>query len=492
MRALQFPFRIDPHRRTTLRTQIAHGIAELIREGKIGLGAPIPSSRELSHQLGVSRNTVAEAYDQLLSEGYLYTERAVGTFVARRLPEDALSVDSSVDPQRCAPLHHALNLPLPYTGRGAPGLHRAADAAIHVDFVIGRSDPRCFPQKVWRKITLDCLSSAPKRMSEYGDPSGLRELRQLITHFLATTRGMVVSTEQVLIVGGFQQGINLIAHMFVGVNAPVVVEAPCYRGACFLMESYGGRIIPVPVDQFGIDVARMPKAPAKLVYVTPSHQFPTGATMRIDRRLALLQWAAQAGAYIIEVDYDADFCYEGSPLPSLHALDRNNCVIYLNAFSRSIGPGLRLGYLVVPPNLIKAATTIKALIDNGMPWLEQAALTQFIRDGSFTQHLNKLRRVHQKKRDRLMSALRENFGEIEVGGAQGGTHLSWRMSENLPSAGQMQALARTVGVGLYALADTPTYFCEMLPDHDRTVLMGYAHLPEIEISEAIERVARAL
>jgi GntR family transcriptional regulator/MocR family aminotransferase len=201
------------------------------------------------------------------------------------------------------------------------------------------------PKKLGARF-IDCLGGGAERMSQYNDPAGIRELRQLITSILGPARGMVVSTEQVLIVAGFQQGINLAAHLFIGTNTPVVMEAPCYRGAAFLFESYGAKLIPVPVDQHGIDVGRLPSGQVKLVYVTPSHQFPTGVTMPLHRRLALLEWAAQAGAYILEVDHEADYRYEGSPLPSLQALDRNACA-WSTPFTQSIGPGLRLGYVVV-------------------------------------------------------------------------------------------------------------------------------------------------
>jgi GntR family transcriptional regulator/MocR family aminotransferase len=489
---VQLPIIIDPKGTSTLLVQIAEQLRLLIEGGRLAPGSPVPTTRDLGKQLGVSRNTITSAYDALISQGYLYTEPAVGTFVSTTLPKALTLADTAGPETRSGSLYRALNLPLPYTGRGLPNLHRPASPNITVDFVFGRTAPRQFPEKVWRKIITDCLGGAAERMSEYNPPGGIPELRQLITSYLGPARGMVVSTEQVLIVGGFQQGIDLAAHLLVGTNTPIVMEAPTYRGAAFLFESYGGRILPVPVDQHGIDVGRLPTGRVNLVYVTPSHQFPTGVTMPLHRRLALLEWAAWAGAYVLEVDYDADFRYEGSPLPSLQSLDRNGCVIYLNSFSRTIGPGLRIGYIVVPRDLIRPALTIKALMDNGLPWLDQAALAQFIRDGSWESHLNRLRHAYQLRRDALLEALRMHVPGAAVSGIEGGTHLYVTLPASAPRAMQVQEACRTLGVGVYPLADSPAWLYEHLHDSDRSLVMGYTHLSEAQIRQGIELLGCAV
>ena len=489
---MQLPIRVDLLGVETLQAQIVEQIHHLIRGGQLQPGSAVPSSRELSQQLHVSRNTVSDAYELLIGEGFLYTKRAVGTFVSKPLPEDSISTAPGNLPQRTPSQQRAVNLPLPYTGRGLPGLHKPADPTLLYDFALGRTDARSFPDKIWRRLILDCLGGASERISEYSDPAGLPELRQLITNFLGPARGMVVSAEQVLIVAGCQQGLNLAAHLFVGTNTPVVMEAPCYRGAAFLFETYGGKIIPVPVDELGIDVGRLPEENAKLVYVTPSHQFPTGVTMSFDRRVALLEWAARVGAYILEVDYDADFRYEDSPLPSLQAIDRNSCVIYMSSFSRSLGPGLRLGYVVVPRDLIRAATTIKALIDNGLPWLEQATLAQFIRDGSLVSHLKRLRHTYKVRRDALVSALHRHFGDIHISGMESGMHVLWRLPGDIPLAHKVQGIAHAHGVGVYPLQDSPAHLYEHMKDYDRMLLLGYTPLTEAQIEQGIARLAAAL
>jgi GntR family transcriptional regulator / MocR family aminotransferase len=491
-KAMQLPIRIDSRNARTLQAQIVAGFHDLIHGGRLRPGSEVPSSRELSEQLRVSRNTVMEAYELLIEEGYLYTRPAVGTFVTERVPDESFTVGAPQPHSRTPSHHRVVNLPSPYTGRGSPGLHAPDHRDYLYDFALCRTDPKSFPERIWRRLTLDCLAGAAIRMSEYSDPVGLPELRQLITNFLGPARGMVVSAEQVIIVAGCQQGLNLAAHLFIGTHTRVAMEAPCYRGAAFLFESYGGKLLPVPVDRLGMDVARMPEPPVTLVYVTPSHQFPTGVTLSLDRRIALLEWAAQVGAYILEVDYDADFRYEDSPLPSLQALDRNGCVIYMSSFSPSIGPGLRLGYMVVPRDLIRAATIIKALTDNGPPWLEQATLAAFIREGSLANHLKRIRNTYRERRDALTRALHRHFGEVEISGAECGEHVVWHLPRDVPGARELQAIARRHGIGVQSLYDSPAYFYEQMEDRDRILLLGYASLTEQQIEQGVARLAAAL
>lgn len=488
---MQLPIRIDARSPHTLQGQIVAQFHDLIRGGRLRPGSEIPSSRELSEQLHVSRNTVVEAYEILVEEGYVTTQRAVGTFVAESIPDDSLAVGAGRLPAGARQSIVTRPAP-PCAGRGPPGLHAAEHCALPYDFALGRTDPKSFPERTWRRLILDCLGGAPDRMSEYMDPAGLPELRQLITNHLAPARGMVVSAEQVLMVAGCQQGLSIAAHLFLVSGARVAIEAPCYRGAAFLFESRGATLLPVPVDHLGVDVGRLPVPPVTLACVTPSHQFPTGVTLALDRRIALLEWAAGAGAYILEVDYDADFRYEDSPLPSLQALDRHGCVIYMSSFSRSIGPGLRLGYMVVPRALIGAATTVKALTDNGLPWLEQATLAAFIRDGSLANHLRRIRHTYRGRRDALIAALHRHFGEVDISGAECGEHLLWRLPRDLPPAQEVQAIARSRGVGVYCLRDSPAWLYEHMEDRDRILLLGYPALTEGPIGEGVAALAATL
>ncbi|MBR0899011.1 PLP-dependent aminotransferase family protein [Bradyrhizobium tropiciagri] len=482
---------LDSNSKTSLQMQIYEQLVDHIRAGRLKSGGILPSSRDLSKQLGVSRNTVTEAYEKLIADGYIHTAPQRGTFVRGSVPEDAMSTGARKIIEK-SDMMSSINLPLPYGARGLPGLYAPPDVQIRTDFRFGRSDPHSFPDKTWRRLLLECLGGASERISQYNDPAGILELRDLIANYLGPSRGMSVTADNVVIVGGFQQGINLAAHLMVGVNTPVVMEAPCYRGAAFLFETYGGRVIPVPVDDNGIDVERLPDHRVKLVYVTPSHQFPTGGTMSLERRLALLRWAAKTGAYILEVDYDSDFRYEGTLLPSLQSLDRNGCVIYLNSFSRSIGPGLRLGYMIVPRDLLNVTRTLKALIDNGSPWLEQATLAQFMKNGSLTSHLKRLRNTYRDRRDEVRSSIERHFGEARLTGDAAGTHMLWSLPDPLPPAAELQAIARGVGVGVHGLRSAAVLHEGMLPDHERKVLLGYVHLTPTQIDDGFTRIAGAL
>ena len=486
---MQIAIHLDPSSGVSLKLQIFEQMTALIHGGQLKPGGALPSSRELCRQLGVSRNTVSDAYERLIADGYIDTVAAKGTFVRPVIPEDGMSTGARAMIEKGSPLR-AMNLPLPYSARGLPGLYQPPDPAIRIDFRFGRADAQSFPEKTWRRMLLECLGGAAERISQYNDPAGLPELRDRIAEFVGPTRGIKTAAENIIVVGGFQQGINLAAHLLVGVNTPVVIEAPCYRGAAFLFESYGGKVIPVATDDAGIDVGKLPTQRAKLIYVTPSHQFPTGVTMTMDRRLALLEWAARAGAYILEVDYDSDFRYEGSVLPSLQSLDRNGCVIYLNSFSRSLGPGLRLGYMIVPRDLLNAATTLKGLIDNGCPWLEQATLAQFMRSGSLGAQLKRVRQTYMNRRDALISSIRSHFGETKITGVEGGTHVLWRIPEHAGTAAELQRCARSVGVGLHPLDQAAVLFHHALDDGERSMVLGYTHLSEGQIAEGIARVAK--
>lgn len=483
---------IDQEGEVTLQSQIVQQICSLIERGVLPYGSAVPASRQLSKQLEVSRNTVTAAYDSLINLGYLYTENGVGTFVCKEPPERQLQLDPSIVERQTSGLYQALNLPLPYTGRGFPGLHKPTPRDVLTDFVAGRSEAEAFPEKAWRRIINSDVGRFAKGMCEYNNPAGLSELRQLIASMLGPMRSMVVSREQVLMVAGFQQGINLAAHLFVSNGTRVAMEAPGYRGAAFLFESYGGEVLPIPLDEQGIVVDRLPKKHVKFVYVTPSNQFPTGVVMSLSRRLALLKWAADTGAYIIEVDYDADYYYEGSPLPSIQSLDDNGCVIYINSFTRSIGPGLRLGYVVVPRDLIGSACRVKSLMDNGLPWLDQSVLSQFIRAGGFENHLKRLCHCHTLRRDVLLATIRDCLQDSTISGAHAGSHLMLTLPSDTITAKQAQEFCAPLGVGVHPLADTPAWFYEQLAEHQRVLLLGYSHLSEDQIRHGIRTLASTL
>ena len=240
--------------------------------------------------------------------------------------------------------------------------------------------------------------------------------------------------------------------MLVTPGSTAVVESPCYQGAAYVLESLGAKLHPVPIDRDGLDVSQLPHVKNALAYVTPSHQYPVGVTMSLQRRIELLSWATQYDAYIMEDDYDSDFRFVGSPLTALKGLDRNERVIYLGTFSKCMGPGLRLGYIVAPRRLVDSFRRMKMLMNNGQSWLEQAAMADFMASGEFGRHLRRIRQLYRDRRDALLGALKKHFGECEIYGEQAGMHLVWKLPEGFPSAAEVEAKGLAAGVGVCSLA----------------------------------------
>jgi len=491
---MQIPINVDHDATEPLQQQVFNAIRGLIIEQRLPAGTAMPSSRDLSDQLSVSRNTVLLAYEKLIAEGYLWTRPAVGTFVAKELPDNFLHDNDFRDTCECQAGPETTRT----SRRPSPGPIRTQRIVnpnhnrLDVDFWVGRPDPHTFPIKAWRQHIVEHLSTAGRLLTEYGDPRGLPTLRGAIAERLGPARGVGPEADHILVVSGIQQALNLVARLLVRDGTPVVVECPCYQGAAYTLEHYGARLSVVPVDRSGLDTTLLSGIDAKLAYVTPSHQYPMGATLPLERRMRLLQWANERGAYIIEDDYDSDFRYTDSPLPALAGLDRGDAVIYLGTFSKSLGAGLRLGYMVLPGDLVEPAQALKTLFDNGSSWLDQAALADFIASEGYDRHLRRIRSLYRGRRDRLVEALWNAFGPVDLQGMEGGMHLVWRLPDELPSASQTQALALEEGVGVYALDGGAATDFDQLANRDRILLLGYSSLTEEQIEEGVRRLARRL
>jgi GntR family transcriptional regulator/MocR family aminotransferase len=486
----QLPLTIRRHAETPLQAQIADQIRQLVEKGILAPSSRVPSTRALSEQLGVSRNTVSLAYDVLIAEGILEVESSAGTMVSRRPPTSFHTIDNASRDSDARDAPVTRRQPVAFRGRG-PHVYDPNAGQLVYDFRMGQPDPALFPASVWHKTVVDCLNRAGSALVRYGDPAGLRELRVAIAEHLRLARGIRASAEQIVIVAGCQEGLNLVARVLVTPGARAVVENPCYEGAALVLSSYGARLVAGPVDDEGICVDQLP-GEAALAYVTPSHQFPLGPTMSFARRLALLDWAAKSGAYVVEDDYDSDFRYEESPLLALYALDRADSTIYLGTFSKSIGASLRLGYVVFPPALAPAAIGAKALLDNGHPWLEQAAAAEFLKSGGFERHLHRIRLRYLARRDCLLQELTRHFGRCRVDGVEGGMHVAWHLPGGAPPAPALQRRLAAEGVGAYSLASAPVHVLEPVDASESVLLLGYPCLSEERIRNAVERIAAVL
>lgn len=363
------------------------------------------------------------------------------------------------------------------------------------DFFVGRPHPKSFPTHFWQKSLTQHLTYARGAMTEYGDPRGLRALREAIADHLRATRGIDAVPDQIIITAGIQGALNLLARVFLSGTAQsaVAVENPSYQGAAFLFGSYGAQIHPIRIDENGLDVSELEGFLGNLIYVTPSHQFPTGYTMSLDRRLHLLDWAYRTGSYIIEDDYDSDFRYDGPPLVALAGLDRRGQVIYLGTFSKSIGAAIRIGYVVLPHHLVDQARIVKALLDNCSPWLEQAVIADFLNEGAFLRHLRRIRRSYMAARDALVEEIHDRFPGSLLSGTEGGMHMMWMVPRDLPDPDEIQRRALACEVGLYPLLASAAFeYGKARRFRDRAIVLGYTCLSAEDIREAISRVAAAL
>ena len=470
----------------SLHQQLYRALRDLIRSGKWQQGKRLPASRALALELGISRNVVLMAYEELVAEGYVRCRMGSGTFVSAALPDSMLAAgrssgSPSAPPGSQQPIFS--NYGQRVLGKGPSPTARSTqrERPIPYDFQYGLSSTEDFPHALWRRLTARRLRVLS---SDYDLQEGFVPLRAAIADYLQRFRAVNCLPEQILVVTGSQQALDIASRLLLNPGNSVVIEDPHYQGAREMFQSAGAKIIPVPVDQQGLRVDLLPRSSgaARLAYVTPSHQFPTGAILSLDRRLSLLAWASRNQAYILEDDFDAEFRYTGRPLESMQGLDRAGRVIYIGTFSRIFFPSMRVGYMVLPQPLVRAFSEAKWLTDRHTPTLEQEVLTDFIQEGHLERYLRRSRSRNASRRAALLSALRKYFGDsIEISGADAGIHVMVRLKR--ASAIQLPALierAATEGVGIYPA--TPYYLKK--PRHAE-VLLGYSALSERELHEGI-------
>jgi len=488
---VQLPLEVDRRSKLNLQTQVFEQIRGMILAGQLRSGQRLPSSRHLCQQLQVSRITITLALARLADEGYIETAKSLGTFVSRQIPEQALHamrIDVEHEHQPVVPDHYRPHLQK-IRSHNLVNVHRRRTM---IDFWVGRPDARSFPLRTWTRLTNKRLASAGTALTEYDDPMGHMPLRQAIADHLRPARGIVAEPEQIIITGGCQEGLNLVCRMLLPAGTDAIMESPGYAGASYLFESFGAKLHPIPVDEKGLDVTQLPDVAKAVAYVTPSHQYPMGCTLPLDRRLELLAWAAKTNSYIMEDDYDSDFRYVGSPLAALKALDQANRVFYVGTFSKCLGAGLRIGYVVVPPSLISAAGHFIALMNNGQPWLDQAVLADFMNSGGYGRHLRTIRQHYLGKRNALLKALDRGFNQGTTIGAEAGMHLVWRIPDHLPGASEIVPRALDCGVGVYDLSPRSAVITCNASNADRYLMFGYSSLSEKQITTGIERLAEEL
>jgi GntR family transcriptional regulator / MocR family aminotransferase len=390
----------------------------------------VPSTRELARHLGVSRLPVLNAYAQLLAEGYLESRTGAGTFIAASLPGRPMPGDSTAiisDPKR-------ERRPVAACASALPRYERPSWAECLGPFQVGQPALQDFPLQTWSKL----VARYSRRMNvselQYGNPMGLEELREVIASYLRTARAVRCEPQQIMIVSGSQQALDISTRVLLDSGSPVWIEEPGYWLVHHILKGAGCRIIAVPVDVEGLNVAAGVKLcrKARAAFVAPSHQYPLGVTMSATRRFQILEWAETSGAWIIEDDYDSEYRFDSMPIASLQGLDANSRVIYVGTFSKLLFPSIRLGYIVIPPDLVERFAAVRQAVDLCPPQANQKVLAYFIREGHLSRHVRKMRRVYDERRRVLVEALRSEIGDLcEIVGAEAGMHLTILLGDGL-------------------------------------------------------------
>lgn len=498
---MEFPVNLDSQSRIPLHRQLYEEIRSAVLSGRLKAGQRLPATRALAQDLGIARITVSLAYECLLSEGYLQATRGSGTFVTRHLPEQLLRAPGGQSKPK---------------GRGGatqPGASRRSGArklsryGTHlrdkewlsyggggdepeIQFSFGRPAMDHFPMREWMQLMNEhCRRRNLSLLDCPSNSRGYRPLREAICAYLGKARAVSCDPDQIIVVNGSQQAIDLVARVLVDRGDAVALEEPGYIGAKKTFEMQGAELIPVAVDGSGIVVEKLRTVSGpqlKLAYVTPSHQFPTGVVLSLTRRLELLSWAQSAGAYIIEDDYDSEYRYNGRPVPALAGLDKGESVIYIGTFSKVLFPALRLGYLVLPAPLVEVFVRAKWLADRHSPLLEQQVLADFIRLGHLERHTRRMRALYEQRRRTVVEALKRHFGErVAILGDNAGINVLVRFEE-VGDEQTIVANARASGVGLvrarqFYIGESPS----------GQFLLNYAGLSDELIEEGIARLAQA-
>ena len=470
-----------------LQQQICRALRSAIEVGGLQANSRLSPSRVFAEEHGVSRNTVTAAYDQLCAEGYLEARKGAGTFVADisfEASRPSKSADRMVEPRWSETVARMQSR--------VPSVlsERRARRNLRFDFLYGEPGYQDLPIDRWARIIGRCARELTENQLGYGPIPGALRLREALARYLRRSRGVTCDAEQVFIVQGTQEAIDLTVRAFVDEGDSAVLEEPHYRGFKRCLLAAGAEIQSVKVDEAGIDTAQLTKTTgAKLAFVTPSHQFPYGSVMSLSRRQQLLAWAERQGTVILEDDYDGEFRYEGRPIPSLQSLDKVGSVIYLGTTSKMLFPALHLGWMVVPKQMVAVFERLKSLTDSSVTVLEQLALADFIEGGYLERHIHKVRRAHQQRREVLLTAIRKELpANVEVTGTQAGIHVLLRLLE-LPreKTENLIAAAAKQEVGVYSAS--PFY---AKPPRHVELLLGYASLTPQQIRTGVKRLGKVI
>ena len=461
-----------------LSGQLYRQLRDAIRSGRLAVDEQLPPSRLLAEQLGISRKTVSEAYARLTLEKLLVGRVGTGTFVAPQAPPRVTPV-----PARPLASHAAVEK---WRSLALPLRHPPAAGSARYEFIGGAPAIELFPHADWRRCTLHALREIARTRALYGPAEGQPELRGAIARHVGFARGVRCTPQDVVVTNGAQQALALLARVLVEPGSTAVVEEPGYPQARLILGANGARVVGVPVDGEGLVVEAIP-ADARLIYTTPSHQFPLGMPMSVARRRALLARASEIGAIVVEDDYDSEFRYEGRPTDSLQGMDDTGNVALVGSFSKTVSPSLRLGYVIAPPAVAQAVANMKHLVDWHTPTQTQLALAKFMADGDLQRHIRRCHAAYAQRRERLRARFADDLAPwFELVPTVAGFHMAALARRPLDMATLLN-LARRVDVGLYPLAG----FHHFGPPRDG-LMMGFGVIAASDIDPALDRVRDVL
>lgn len=475
-----------------LYEQIYEHIREEIKRGKLLSGERLPSTRALAEYLQVSRSTVDFAYEQLLSEGYIEARPCKGYFVCRleELPEGGSGFDAGAGAGTDA----------------AAGESTALQGAPAFDFSPNGLDMSVFPFGVWKRITKNILNDSNTELFALGEPQGDYDLRETISRYLHSSRGVNCTPDQI-VVGAGNDYLLLLLEKLLGRHVRIAMENPTYKRAFRIFQSFAYPIEIVGMDESGMRADELYKKQVKAAYVMPSHQYPAGVTMPIGRRMELLKWASEAeDRFLIEDDYDSEFRYKGKPIPSLQGADTHGRVIYIGTFSKAIAPAIRISFMVLPPQLLKRYREECFFYSSTVSRIDQRILNEFVREGYFERYLNKTRKIYREKHDMLLQELKPFLKKFRVSGEHAGLHLLLTCKDKNIKEQELVKSAARYGVKVYAMSDAfikeETYTAKnhiadgytaenSMPDGHATVILGYGGMGKEQIGAGIEKLKQA-
>lgn len=473
-----------------LHQRIQRALRALILEGTLGSGLKLPATRVLAKSLGVARDTVENAYGQLHRDGFIVRREGAGSYVCETVGAQLRgAARRRIKAQATRPSEVTPGVGLSQRGMMIFNSGGVNDQQTVKAFATGLPETRTFPTDVWERLQRHVMKDYRSNVLLHGDPQGAEPLRKAIATYLNLERGAKCSADQILVLSSTRQALFLCAQLLVDAGKPILLENPGYYGARKAFETAETKVVPIDVDAQGIrtDLLRADRSGADCVYVTPSHQYPTGATLPLERRLELINWAAEHGKWVIEDDYDSEFHYDGLPTACVQGLDKYRRTIYLGTFSKTLYPGLRVGYMVLPVELVKAFTYARSMMDGHTPQVLQLTLARFMEDGHYNAHVRAMRKLYASRRAVMLNAISQHLNGIATAlTTQGGLQIPCLLAEGWSEEKTIRQAA-SAGVQLPGLSRL--YAGEQ---KKQGWLLGYSSLSACEIESAMLRLANAL